>query len=322
MPRLGKAQRPRDEPLRVGQDVELDFAPSAISSWQASSTGSHGAPRLGQRVLGLFGPMGPMPLHLTEFTRERERHHGDRGPAGFADVFHHRSTLLFYRAWSQSQPTTHLDRSGDDAYSRWLSSLFGQAQPQSEQPRHLPPQARRHRAALLARSVRSAEGLVKLLQGWFGVTVQLEPYAGHWLRTEVQERTRLTHPRDPQACNRLGLNAVVGSRVWDRQHKFRLVLGPLSLRDYLRFLPGQAATAELDEWVRLALGQGLDYEVQLVLRAGEVPTARPGSGGDCRPRLGLTSWLASRGGHAERRDLRLSARRLQRSNPPQGLRHG
>ena len=67
LPPLGTALRPAGEPLRLGQDVELDFAPAALSSWRMSEL--TGVPRLGVRFFGLFGPMGPMPLHLTEFVR-------------------------------------------------------------------------------------------------------------------------------------------------------------------------------------------------------------------------------------------------------------
>ena len=67
-PRLGRALRPSFEPVRLGQDPELDFAPAAISSHETSA---HGPPRIGVRFFGLFGPHGPLPLHLTDYARER-----------------------------------------------------------------------------------------------------------------------------------------------------------------------------------------------------------------------------------------------------------
>lgn len=302
-PRLGKALRPRDEPLRLGQDIELDFAVAAVSSFHWKSGG---VPRLGQRFFGLFGPMGPMPIHLSEYVRERERHHADSALARFADTFHHRALLLFYRAWAQSQPTVHLDRRRDDAFSRWTASVCGLAQPEFEQADSLAPDAKRHRAALLANGPRTAEGMAKLLQGWFGVPVRLEPYVGHWLRTREEDRTRLVRRDHFMPRNVLGQSTVVGDRVWDRQYKFRLHLGPLSLPQYRQFLPGQSALTELRDWVRQYVGLSLAFDVVLHLRGSQVPRLALGRRAGTATQLGWTTWLGKRSEPLDRSDLRLS----------------
>ncbi|HZT55261.1 MAG TPA: type VI secretion system baseplate subunit TssG, partial [Burkholderiaceae bacterium] len=204
-PRLGRALRPRDEPLRLGQDPEMDFAPAAVSSFEQ---GPRGVRRLGQRFFGLFGPMGPLPLHLTEYARERQRNHGDATLARFADQFHHRALLLFYRAWAQAQPTVHLDRRADDGFSRWLGSLAGIGDAAFTGRDSLSDDAKRHRVALLAHGAKTAEGLTKLLRGWFGTAVRLESHVGHWLAIRPEDRTRLLPPTQPGLRNVLGISAV------------------------------------------------------------------------------------------------------------------
>jgi type VI secretion system protein ImpH len=308
-PRLGKALRPRDEPLRIGQDAELDFATASISSFKIRPDG---VPRLGQRFYGFFGPMGPLPLHLTEYVRDRERHHGDAAMARFADALQHRSTLLFYRAWAQAQPATHLDRRDDDAFSRWTASLFGGAQREFEQADRIPADAKRHRAAILARSARSAEGLAKLLHGWFGVPVRIESYVGHWLATRDEDRTRLTRPDHARPRNMLGRSAVAGDRVWDRQSKFRLHLGPMTLAQYRRFLPGRRAPSELRDRVRQYVGLGMAFDVVACLRADEVPALVLGAHRNDAAQLGWTSWLGRRSPPVDRSDLRLRPAQLTR----------
>ena len=62
-PRLGTARRPADEPVRLGQTPDLSFAPSSLAAVQLQSR--QGRPRIEVRFLGLFGPNGPLPLHLT-----------------------------------------------------------------------------------------------------------------------------------------------------------------------------------------------------------------------------------------------------------------
>src|SRR5688572_11742893 len=89
-PPLGLGQRPSQEAVRLGQVPELDFAPAALAKFD----NSHGAPRIGVRFFGLLGPHGPMPLHLTEFVRERLHQRADPTASRFLDVFHHRMTSL------------------------------------------------------------------------------------------------------------------------------------------------------------------------------------------------------------------------------------
>lgn len=313
VPRLGEALRPRDEAVRLGQDPELDFAPANLHSFSPSKDGV--PPRIGQRAFGLFGPMGPMPLHLTEFVRERAHNHGDPTMMRFADVFHHRAMLLFFRAWAQSRPVVHRDRPWDDDFSRWVSALFGQAPKAFHQRDAIADDAKRVHAAALARGPRNAEGLIKILKAYFGIEVGIDPSVGHWLELQEDDRSRLLPSTAPGRQTALGQNAVLGKRVWDRQSNFRLRLGPLSYAQYQRFLPGQPARKALRDWLRQYLGLGMSCETRLVLKGSEVPrlqlkprrqagqpsTSEPALSG----RLGLNAWLGSQRPHPDRSDLRL-----------------
>ncbi|MEX8519920.1 MAG: type VI secretion system baseplate subunit TssG [Leptothrix sp. (in: b-proteobacteria)] len=316
MPRLGAASQPRDEPIRLGQDPELDFAPAALQSFRTSATAP---PRLGQRFFGLFGPMGPLPLHLTEYVRERSHQHGDPTLERFADIFHHRLGLLFYRAWAQAQPASQLDRPGDDAFSRWVGAICGLGQPGFAQRESLSDAARLQHAGTLAQGSRHAEGLVKILRQYFGVPIRLEQHVGQWLWLDPAERPQL-QPSSSVRRLALGRTAAIGRKVWDRQGRVRLHLGPLSYAQYLSFLPGQPAETALRDWVRHYLGLGLACDARLLLRGSEVPALRlgpapattpPAPGNQAHPtppgagRLGRTAWLGRHGPHPDRADLTL-----------------
>jgi len=121
-PRTGQALRPAQEALRFAQPPELDFAPAPLSRLELRDDA---APRLSVRFFGLLGPHGPMPLHFTEYVRERVHQHGDGAAAHFLDLFHHRLLSLFYAAWAQAQPVVHADRPGDDRYRVWLGAAAG-----------------------------------------------------------------------------------------------------------------------------------------------------------------------------------------------------
>src|SRR5262249_39850509 len=62
-PRLGKALRPVDEPIRLAQEPSLTFAPSTLASFQLSEAGKPA--RMEVRFFGLLGANGPLPIHLT-----------------------------------------------------------------------------------------------------------------------------------------------------------------------------------------------------------------------------------------------------------------
>ena len=55
-PRWGSALRPIDEPVRLGQEPELAFAPAPLASLEFGRDGA--PPRLQVRLFGLLGPNG------------------------------------------------------------------------------------------------------------------------------------------------------------------------------------------------------------------------------------------------------------------------
>lgn len=300
-PRLGQALRPTDEPVRLAQEPALSFAPSTLSAFRPPAAGQPA--RLEVRFLGLLGPNGPLPLHLTEYARERLLHSGDATFSRFLDLFNHRFLSLFYRAWAQAQPTVSLDRPCDDRFSAYVGALFGLGTPRLRNRDHVPDFAKLFYAGLLARQVRNRDGLVALLSGYFRVPVQVEPFIGHWMTLPEGDRTRLG-ARDAGVV--LGRGAVLGARVWDRQHKFRIRLGPLSLKQYESFLPGGSAILALVSWVRQYLCFELEWDACLVLAQAQIPQLRLGRYG----RLGWTSWLGQRGVTADAADLTLDAEQV------------
>jgi type VI secretion system protein ImpH len=307
-PRWGEALRPIDEPVRLGQDPDLSFAPAPLASFSARD-GS--PPRLQVRLFGLFGPNGPMPLHLTEYVRERLRLAGDPTPSRFFDLFHHRFLALFYRAWAQAQPHVSRDRPQADRFTVYVGSFLGMAPTTSRDRDGLPDLAKFFHVGALIRHARNVEGLTHILEHFFRVPVRIEEFVGHWMSLKVPERSALGHEGAA-----LGTGAVLGSRVWDRQHKFRVRLGPLTLDQYESFLPGGGTLRKLVDWVRLYLSFELDWDVRLVLERPEVPKLTLGAG----QRLGWTTWLGERRPVSAADDLCLDAEAL--ANPAGQLRPG
>jgi type VI secretion system protein ImpH len=302
-PRFGRALRPSQEPLRLGQEPELDFAPAALATFghEAGAT----APRLGVRFFGLLGSQGPMPLHLTEYVRERQRFRNDPTAARFLDIFHHRMLALFYRAWAESQPTVQHDRPSDDRFAAWLGATFGLGAETRTQG-VLPETARLFQAGLLGSRSRHPEGLTKLLSQYFAVPVRIEPHVAHWMSIAAADRSRLGFARNRSERSAslgaaLGASANAGGKLHDRQYKFRIALGPLTLAQYHDFLPGGQAWLKLRDWVRQYTGLDLLWDVQLCLARHAIPEPRLGG----RVALGVAAWLGRSDRSRDRHDLRL-----------------
>jgi type VI secretion system protein ImpH len=304
-PRWGRARRPADEPLRLGQDPDLTFAPAPLAALERGGA----APRLQVRLFGLLGPNGPLPLHVTEYARDRLRHGGDATLSRFLDLLHHRFIALFYRAWAQAQPHVNRDRPDEDRFSAYIGSFAGVSTPPFRRRDSVPDLAKFFHVAALVSHTRHAEGLASILREFFRVPARLQEFVGHWLPLSRGERTTLH-----RHGSTLGGGAVLGSRVWDRQHKFRIQLGPLTFAEYESFLPpprgrrpeGGNAGANLRrlvDWVRLYVGFEFAWDVRLVLKKEAVPVLRLGSGS----RLGWTTWLGDRRVNADADDLCLDA---------------
>ena len=294
-PRWGKSRLPGEDPVRLGQAASLAFAPSPIASF-TPPTATEPA-RLQVYLFGLLGPNGPLPIHLTEYARDRERHAGDRTFVRFLDLLQHRFLALFYRAWSQAQPHVNRDRPEDDRFAGYVGAFVGVTQHTLRDRDATPDLAKLFHAGTLVRQARNAGGLEAILQDFLRIPVRVQEFVGHWMALGPREQTSLAG-----TGAELGLGAVLGRAVWDRQHKFRVELGPLSLAQYETFLPGGGRLAQLVAWVRLYACFELDWDVRLVLKQDQVPRLALGRSG----RLGWTTWLGNRAG-SDADDLCLDA---------------
>ncbi len=284
-PRLGDALRPVDEPVRFAQEPSLVFAPSPVAAF---SVREGAPPRLVQRVFGFLGPNGALPIHLTEYAREREVYSRDPTFLRFLDTLLHRFGLLFYRAWARAQPVVGLDRPAEASVVRQVGSLIGLGERGLCHRDALGDMPKLFYAGRLGRQVRDADGLQSWLSLQFQVPVKVLDFQGAWLQLEPSERTRLR--RDP--LGRLGHGAVLGRSVWDVQHKFRVVMGPLGWKRFADLLPGGQPLESLRALVRQFLGFEFAWDLRLVLKRDDVPLWTLAGSRDRRTGcLGRTAWL-------------------------------
>jgi type VI secretion system protein ImpH len=295
-PRIGESITPRDDTIRFRQNPSLAFAPSTL---EALLPGAEHKPDLFVNFLGLCGPNGPLPLHVTEYAHERMQNEHDQTMARFFDVFHQRILSLFYRAWVVNQKAADLDRPDEARYPVYIGSLFGIGMESLRNRDEIPDWAKLHYSGRLISQTRNAEGLGAILEDYLCVPTTIETFCGHWMNLPENSVFRLG--ASPET-GRLGVNLIVGSRVWECQLKFRIRFGPMKLADFHRLLPGSSAYRKLREWIKNYSPFQYFWDVQLILQKDEVPDTRLGESG----MLGWTTWMKSQPFERDAEDLILN----------------
>jgi type VI secretion system protein ImpH len=176
------------------------------------------------------------------------------------------------------------DRPDTDRFRYYLGSLFGLGTGALHGRDTVPDRFKLFHAGGLGMQTRPPEVLERLVRDFFEVPAAVREFTGGWLRLPEALCCRLGVEAD---SSRLGRGAVAGTRILQRQQRFRLRIGPLRLADFKRFLPRGTALGKLRDLVRLAAGLELEWDLHLGLLAAEVPAATL----DGKSALGWTSWL-------------------------------
>ncbi|PMS23109.1 type VI secretion system baseplate subunit TssG [Trinickia dabaoshanensis] len=249
---------------------------------------------------GLLGGQGALPLHYTEQLIGRAQVQRDHAAREFFDVFSNRATALFYAAWKKYRLPFHYELDRDERYLPLLLALAGT--PDAATRAHL----QEGRGALIDEAIAgyalparhrpmSAAYLARTLTDYFRAPVQVEQFAGKWYAVPAPRLTVLGRENAT-----LGATALAGERVWQRDMRVRIVVGPLNKRDYEAFLPGEGRAIALERMLMLLAGITIEYEVSLVLAREEVGMSRLGKGA----RLGYDAFLCTRPAERDRDDAR------------------
>jgi len=284
-PKIGTSLKPGDDPIRFCEEPFMAFPTSTIARVEPDALTN--VVRMYVQFMGLFGPNGPLPLHITEYARERILHFNDKSLARFADVFHHRMVSLFYRAWAVNQQTVSYEHGGADRIAAYIGSLFGIGMESYLNRDAIPDNAKLHYSGRLVATSRNAEGLEATVQDYFQIKTKVEPFVGEWIELPKDSLCKLG---DSPRTGAIGRTAIVGSKIWECQYKFRIIMGPMGYSDYQRMLPGGDSLKRLIAWVKNYIGEELAWDVQLILKKEEVPAAQLGKSG----RLGWSTWTKAK----------------------------
>ncbi|MYN41276.1 type VI secretion system baseplate subunit TssG [Duganella sp. FT109W] len=285
------------------QPEPRDMATDARSLGEALKSAQLRYIRITPAFMGFLGNSGTLPAHYTERIAAHALYQKDEGPRAFLDTFSNRALALFYEAWRKYRLELKYQIHGKDEFLPLLLSLAGMHSPSlrrrlSDGGDGVLDESMAYFSTAIRQRPASAVQIARVLSEYFCQSIRIEQFIGAWYDVPAGQQTMLGMTNAV-----LGGGAMAGARVWQRDLRMRLVVGPLDLEGYESFLPGGKAARALESMVTMFTGLALEYEVQLVLRAEDVQGARlddERSGG----RLGWDSFLVTEAQQHDRSDVR------------------
>ena len=278
---------PSKEVVRFRTRQTLEFPASEVHqiTRQPGADGQDPPPQMMVNFMGMTGPSGVMPTHYTELVAERARYK-DTALWEFFDIFNHRMISLFYRAWEKYRFYVAYERREEDRFTEYLFDIVGMGTRGLRDRMGMPDEGLLLYGGLISQRPHSSVAVAAILGDRFDAPAALEQFTGQWLRIEDDSITQLG-----EANSVLGLSAIVGTRVWDVQSKFRIRFGALTLQQFTGLIPAGANFEPMTKLARFLVGTEFDFDVQLVLKAEEVPDLVLTTRAKRRPMLGWTTWL-------------------------------
>ncbi|MFT7287923.1 MAG: type VI secretion system protein ImpH [Halieaceae bacterium] len=260
------------EPARFENEHALGYMEKATTSFK------DGKLSLNTALFGLLGIVGPLPYFYSEITARSERKN-EAALRDFLGIFSHRATSLMYKAWRKSQIGFERQPGADDGqqrkYARLLASLSG-ASFMPERIAWLDVRASGPLSApdLFVRRVRNAKGLRHFLSRQFGMRFEVQEFVGAWevLADDARSAIGVRH-REPA----LGVDTLLGSRVWQAQSTIRIVVEHPSPEQYELLRPGSDSLRRIQLAIRMYCTAEVAFRLRITINGKDIKPGRPGS---------------------------------------------
>lgn len=308
--------------VRFENSISLSFPPSEIESLRVQTFGDDSQlddssePQAVQKCyhltpsfIGFLGSNGALPRHYSERITTHQLYKRDGAPTAFLNTYSNRAVALFYSAWKKYRLELDHESKGKNGFLPLLMSLGGLGYSSlrdrlSQSNTDIKDESLAFYAVALRHRPMSAVYLQSLLSDYFQVSIKIKQFVGGWYTLPKEHRTALG-----LANAELGVSALAGQRVWQRDLRIGLEIGPLRKKEFARFLPREVAARALEQMLKMLVGLTLEFEVQLILRSEDV--------GNCdlsdyrtSGRLGWDTFLTTQKQTSHRSDARYTLNAL------------
>lgn len=253
--------------------------------------------------IGFLGPNGTLPRHYSERIVSHQLYKRDQGPRAFLDTYSNRAVALFFGAWKKYRLELDHEVKGKNGFLPLLMSLSGMGYPSLRNRLNsddvaVSDESLAFYASAMRQRPMSSVYLQTVLSDYFNVDIKIQQFVGKWYVLPKAHQSVLG-----VANAELGTSALSGQRVWQRDLRIALKIGPLRKKDFNRFLPRQIASRALEQMLKILVGLTLEFEIQLILHADDV------TGCDLQEHrngglLGWDTFLATKRQRADRTDVR------------------
>lgn len=299
---IGYDESPAREVARICVHPSLSFPASQVvkvsgatqhTTTQHDATRDNAPPRITIAFMGMTGPCGVLPSHYTQLIIERQRKK-DTALRDFLDLFHHRLVSMFYRVWEKYHFPIAFEQAQlnqrVDLYSLAIDSVIGMGTAKTRERLEVPHEVFRYFAGVLQQRPANAVTLEQWIEDVFGLPAEVEQFVGQWLYLDACDQTAMPDSANRDGWNtQLGVAAIAGDRVWSQDTRFRVRLGPMSYPEFLELTPQGQRLPQVGQLVRAYAGNDLDFEIQPVLFAHEIPACQLTD--DAPKNLGWDTWL-------------------------------
>ncbi|MBJ7554749.1 type VI secretion system baseplate subunit TssG [Marinomonas spartinae] len=244
---------PKNELVRFSSTQKFGFPGTSISRIEPVGD-PNGFERVNVDIsfMGLTGSSGVMPQFYSELVLLRMKYK-DTAMRDFYDMFNHRLISLYYRSWKKYKHSLNLSNnvSHQDAHTKILSLLSG-----GNSNHNL------FFSGLFFRKIKNVSDLKNILTSYLRCEVKIEQLVGKWQHLKPSEQTRLASQTlfEGQYA-RLGVNAFIGSRMWDISTLINIHIFPHNSHQLKNLFPNGESYKFACKIIRDYVGNSVQFRI-------------------------------------------------------------
>ncbi|NOZ51707.1 MAG: type VI secretion system baseplate subunit TssG [Gammaproteobacteria bacterium] len=277
----------REEPLRFRANASLGF-PSAdidVITVNERARAPDDQIEIVANFLGLYGPSSPLPAFFTEeilFSEDKLNNRRD-----FLDLFNHRAISLLYRCWEKYRYYLQYRLDASDKVSQYMFSFIGLGDAKLRSEIDLDWRKLLSYLGVISTGCRSATVLQGIISHYFnGINIDIEQCVPRNIEIDNLQLCQLGIVNTTLGVDTYA--AGTGSRIIDRNSKFRVALKDLSFDEFKRYLPTGDRYDTLCNLIKLVMSDQYEFDFELT-QAEKNPRLELTTDNECR--LGWSAWL-------------------------------